>query len=99
MRNAGRLREREPTLDIAQLRTLVLFRAIIVPLIGYFYGRQRRWISAAGWLLLLGGQVVLMVGGGEWFAWGGLVWLSVSAFGIILVLVDMLTHRRGPTGD
>ncbi len=93
------MREREPTLTTAQLLILLLFLAIIVPLIGYLYGRQRRWISAAGWLLLLGGQVVLMIGGGEWFAWGGLFWLTVSGFGIILVIVDLLTSRSRQNGN
>lgn len=96
---SGRSQEREPTLDTAQLLTLLLFLVVIVPLIGYLYGRQRRWISAGGWLLMLGGQVVLMIGGGEWFAWGGLVWLTVSAFGIILVIVDLVTHRSSLNGD
>lgn len=71
----------------------VLFVVVIVPLIGYFYGRQGRWTGAAGWFFLLGGQVVMQAGGGEWFAWGGLLWLAVSAFGFILVIMDMFANR------
>jgi hypothetical protein len=40
-----------------------------------------------------------MIGGGEWFAWGGLFWLTVSGFGIILVIVDLLTSRSRQNGN
>lgn len=72
----------------------VLFVLVIVPLIGYFYGRQRRWTGAAGWLLLLGSQVLLQAGAGEWFAWGGLLWLGVSGVGLILIVIDMFTSYK-----
>ena len=72
----------------------VLFVVVIIPLIGYFYGRQRRWTGAGGWFLLLGGQVMLQAGAGEWFAWGGLLWLAVSGFGLVLVVIDMFTSYR-----
>lgn len=81
-------------MSYAQIVPVVLFVLLIVPLLGYFYGRQRRWTGAAGWFLLLGGQVVLQAGGGGWFAWGGLFWLAVSAFGMIPVVMDMFQNRR-----
>ena len=81
-------------MNYAQIVPVVLFVLLIVPLIGYFYGRQGRWTGAAGWFLLLGGQVVLQAGGGEWFAWGGLLWLGVSGFGLVLVVMDMFTNQR-----
>jgi hypothetical protein len=81
-------------MEIAQIVPIVLFVLLIIPLIGYFYGRQGRWTGAAGWFLLLGGQVILQAGGGEWFAWGGLVWLFISAFGLILVVMDMFSSRK-----
>ena len=67
---------------------------VVIPFIGYFYGRQGRWIGAAGWFLLLGGQVMLQAGAGDWFAWGGLLWLGVSAFGFLLVIMDTVENRR-----
>jgi hypothetical protein len=81
-------------MDYAWIIPAVLFVVIIIPLIGYFYGRQRRWTGATGWFLLFGGQVMLQAGAGEWFAWGGLFWLAVSAFGLILVVIDMFTSYR-----
>ena len=81
-------------MDYARIIPVVLFVIIIVPLIGYFYGRQRRWTGAIGWLLLLGGQVMLQAGAGEWFAWGGLFWLAVSGLGLVMVVMDMFTSYR-----
>jgi prepilin signal peptidase PulO-like enzyme (type II secretory pathway) len=81
-------------MNYAWIVPAVLFVLVIVPLIGYFYGQQRRWTGAAGWFLLLGGQVMLQAGAGEWFAWAGLFWLGVSAFGLVLVVLDMFTSQR-----
>ncbi len=81
-------------MDYSRVVPAILFVVVIIPLIAYFYGRQRRWLGAVGWFLLLGGQVVLQAGGGEWFAWGGLLWLAVSAFGFVLVIMDMFASRK-----
>lgn len=81
-------------MNYAWIVPAVLFVLLIVPLIGYFYGRQGRWTGAAGWFLLLGGQVMLQAGAGEWFAWGGLFWLGVSSFGLLMVVMDMFMYRR-----
>lgn len=81
-------------MDYRWIIPAVLFVVVIGPLIGYFYGRQGRWTGAAGWFLLLGGQVLLQAGAGDWFAWGGLLWLTASAFGFMLVITDIFANQR-----
>lgn len=68
---------------------------VFVPLIGYAYGRQRRWAGMLGWWLLIGGQLFLAIGGGGLFPWAGLSGFFVSAGGILLILADLVRVRRG----
>jgi hypothetical protein len=65
------------------------------------YGRQRRWSGAFGWPLLVGGAALALGGAGDWFAWGGLLWSCVAAFGLLLIVSDVyLTRvRRGRVED
>ena len=67
---------------------------IYVPLISIIYGRQGRWTGAAGWSLLAIGTVALGIGLGSVFAWGGLLFLFLSAFGLLLIISDIVTRRR-----
>jgi hypothetical protein len=60
------------------------------------YGRQRRWSGAFGWPLLIGGALLAFGGAGSWFAWGGLLWSFVAAFGLLLVLSDIYLNRIYP---
>lgn len=58
------------------------------------YGRQGRWNGAAGWMLTLGGQIFLALGGGELFAWAGLTGLVVSGMGVLLIIIDIVQVRH-----
>lgn len=79
----------------AQAVTLLLF-IVCAGILMTVYARQRRWYGAFGWTLLLGGQVFLALGGGDWFAWGGLAGLFVSGFGIVMIVMDLVLRRRAP---
>lgn len=68
----------------------VVFLAIVVPM----YVRQGRWHGAAGWPLVIGGQIFLGLGGGNLFAWAGLAALFVSGFGLILIVMDIVLTRQ-----
>lgn len=76
-----------------------LYLFVVVPLLGYIYGRHGRWRGGAGWILLVGGQVFLAIGAGELFAWGGLFGFFISGCGILLIVSDIYTiyrsQRRG----
>lgn len=79
----------------AQVAVVALF-ALCAAVLLVVYARRRRWYGALGWVMLLGGQVFLALGGGELFAWGGLAGLFVSAFGALLVVMDIALQRRAP---
>lgn len=68
--------------------------AIVVVVIASVYLRRGRVLGAAGWILLLGGQVFLALGGGESFAWGGLAALFVSASGLLMIVLEIVILRR-----
>jgi hypothetical protein len=82
--------------------TLALLAAYIAYALAMLvvYGRQRRWSGAFGWPLLVGGAALALGGAGDWFAWGGLLWSCVAAFGLLLIGSDVyLTRlRRGRAG-
>lgn len=71
---------------------IALFAVLGVVLVTV-YGRQGRWRGAVGWLLTIGGQIFLALGGGELFAWAGLVGMFVSGIGVLLILVDIIQVR------
>jgi hypothetical protein len=81
-------------MSLTLLILLGAFVLIYLPLIGYAYGRQRRWFGAAGWALLMGGALLATGGGGEWFVWAGLLWSGVAAFGLLMVVIDQAEVRR-----
>jgi hypothetical protein len=64
--------------------------------VGILYGRQRRWWGACGWILLVGGVVALSAGLGDSFAWGGLVFIGVSAIGGLCIALDLASKRERP---
>ncbi|HUG15106.1 MAG TPA: hypothetical protein VMM78_08805 [Thermomicrobiales bacterium] len=72
----------------------IMYVGLCLPLIGYAYGRQRRWLGAAGWALLMGGLLLAFGGGGDLFAWAGLLWSSLAAFGGLMVVMDVAEARR-----
>jgi hypothetical protein len=72
----------------------IIYLVVYLPLIGYVYGRQRRWLGAAGWALLMGGVLLATSGGGDLFAWAGLLWASVAAFGGLMIVMDVAEVRR-----
>jgi hypothetical protein len=67
---------------------------IYLPMIVFAYGRLQRWWGMAGWLLLMGGLLLATGGAGELFAWAGLLWSVVSAFGGLLVVMDVIAAKR-----
>lgn len=71
---------------------IALFAVLSVVLVTV-YGRQGRWHGAVGWLLTLGGQIFLALGGGELFAWAGLAGMFVSGMGILLIVLDIAQVR------
>lgn len=76
------------------LALAIIYVAVYLPLIGYAYGRQRRWLGAGGWALLMGGVLLATAGGGKLFAWAGLLWASVAAFGGLMIVMDVAETRR-----
>jgi hypothetical protein len=73
---------------------LVLFVVFYVPLVGWMYGRQGRWIGAAGWVLITGGLLLAFGGGGDLFPWAGLLWAFVALFGVLLLAMDIAILRQ-----
>jgi hypothetical protein len=63
-------------------------------LIAYAYGRQRRWLGAGGWALLMGGMLLAIAGGGGLFPWAGLLWATVAAFGGLMIVMDVVEARK-----
>jgi hypothetical protein len=72
-----------------------LYLLVYLPLIGWAYGRQRRWHGLAGWALLVGGLLLAFGGAGDAFAWAGLLWSFLAAFGALLIAMDLYAARRG----
>ncbi len=70
-----------------------LFSAVSLVIL-WIYIQRDRPIGAAGWVLLLGGQVFLTLGGGDAFPWGGLAGIFVSLAGVLFVFVDLWVTRR-----
>jgi hypothetical protein len=68
-----------------------------VAVVAYTYGRQRRWSGLCGWALLVGGLLLAFCGAGDLFAWAGLLWSFIAAFGGLLIVTDLVQtrlHRR-----
>jgi hypothetical protein len=63
-------------------------------LIAYAYGRQRRWLGAGGWALLMGGMLLAIAGGGGLFPWAGLFWATIAAFGGLMIVMDVVEDRK-----
>lgn len=76
------------------LLLIALYAVVYVPLIGYVYGRQGRWLGAAGWALLMGGVLLAIGGAGDLFPWAGLLWACVAGFGVLTVIMDVLEVRK-----
>jgi hypothetical protein len=76
---------------------LLVYGLLYLPLIGWAYGRRRRWLGAAGWAVLMGGLLLAFGGAGDWFAWAGLLWAFCAAAGGLLIVMDVVESRRGPT--
>jgi hypothetical protein len=72
---------------------IVVYVLLYLPLLGYLYGRQRRWAGLLGWALLVGGLLLALGGAGDAFAWAGLLWTFVSASGGILIAMDLVEAR------
>jgi hypothetical protein len=70
-----------------------IYLFIYLPLVGWLYGRQRRWYGLAGWALVMGGLLLAFGGAGDRFAWGGLFWLFIAAFGVLLLAMDYFRVR------
>lgn len=70
-----------------------LFSAVSLVIL-WVYIQRGRLLGAAGWILLLGGQIFLTLGGGEAFPWGGLAGIFVSLTGLLFVFVDIWVSRR-----
>lgn len=67
---------------------------VYVPLTGYLYGRQRRWIGMIGWDLFVLGLLLAFGGAGDAFAWAGLLWSAIAAAGLLLIVMDVVELRR-----
>lgn len=65
-----------------------------LPLLAWLYGRRRRWHGLAGWALLVGGLLLAFGGAGDAFAWAGLLWSFLAAFGLLLIAMDVYAQRR-----
>lgn len=73
---------------------IIIYAVIYLPLIGYVYGRQGRWLGVGGWALLMAGVLLATGGGGDLFPWAGLLWASVAAFGGLMIVMDVLEVRK-----
>lgn len=80
-------------MDVDTTTLLIAAYAVYLAVIAYVYGRQRRWSGLAGWALLIGGAMLAVGGAGDWFAWGGLLWSFIAAFGLLLVVSDLYANR------
>jgi hypothetical protein len=74
---------------------LAVYALLYLPLTGYLYGRQRRWLGMFGWDLLVLGLLLAFGGGGDAFAWAGLLWATVAAAGLLMITADVVETRRG----
>jgi len=72
----------------------VVFLGIYAIVVIYLYGRQRRWYATGGWILIAGGIIALTAGLGSRFAWGGLVFLFITALGCLMVIMDIFGRLR-----
>jgi hypothetical protein len=70
------------------------YALLYLPLTGYLYGRQRRWLGMLGWDLLVLGLLLAFGGAGDAFAWAGLLWSFVAAAGLLLIVMDVFEMRR-----
>jgi hypothetical protein len=70
------------------------YAVLYLPLTGYLYGRQRRWVGMFGWDLLVLGLLLAFGGAGDAFAWAGLLWSFVAAAGVLLIVMDVFEMRR-----
>jgi hypothetical protein len=77
-----------------QLIIGVLFLVVYVPLVVWLYGRRGRWTAASGWLLLMGGALLVLGGEGDAFPWAGLLWTGVATFGVLLLAMDRVALRK-----
>jgi hypothetical protein len=73
---------------------LAIYALLYLPLTGYLYGRQRRWLGMLGWDLFVLGLLLAFGGAGDAFAWAGLLWIAVAAAGLLLIVTDVLGMRR-----
>ena len=88
-------RERGTDEGLSELTILLgAFALLYLPLTGYLYGRQRRWIGMLGWDLLVLGLLLAFGGAGDAFAWAGLLWSAVAAAGLLLIVTDVFEMRR-----
>lgn len=72
---------------------LAVYALLYLPLTGYLYGRQRRWLGMLGWDLLVLGLLLAFGGAGDAFAWAGLLWTAVAAAGLLLIVSDVVAMR------
>lgn len=73
---------------------LAAYALFYLPLTGYLYGRNRRWLGMAGWDLFILGLLLAFGGAGDAFAWAGLLWSTVAAAGLLLIVTDVVEMRR-----
>lgn len=71
-----------------------MFLVLYLPIVGYLYGRQGRWAGAAGWSLLVAAVAGFGTGVSQAFPWGGLAFVAVGLFGLMLVAFDMVVWSR-----
>jgi hypothetical protein len=84
--------------DSWRLALVAVYVLVYLPMIGWAYGRQRRWLGLAGWAVLMAGLLLAFGGAGDWLAWGGLLWAYLAAAGGLLVIIDLAEvryRRRG----
>lgn len=94
--NAGSGAANETDTQVDQLTLLLgVYALLYLPLTGYLYGRQRRWLGMIGWDLLVLGLLLAFGGGGNAFAWAGLLWAAVAVGGLLMVVADIVAMRRG----
>jgi len=73
---------------------LIAWAVVYVPLTGYLYGRQRRWLGMLGWDIFVLGLLLAFGGAGDAFAWAGLLWSAIAAAGLLLIVMDVFELRR-----
>jgi hypothetical protein len=73
---------------------LAVYALLYLPLTGYLYGRQRRWLGMLGWDVFVLGLLLAFGGGGDAFAWAGLLWSAVAVAGLLLIVTDVVELRR-----